>query len=244
MHFMSEIQNPWVSGYCGPDYRLAFPERKARGARLIDKTGQEFGRLTVMRMAPKRGRRVFWLCRCSCGQEREIVTDCLKPGGTESCGCFRVEVSRARMTTHGMRDSAEYSIWTNMRTRCGNPKNKAWADYGGRGIKICDRWLNSFENFLADMGPRPDGMTLERKDNNGDYSPDNCVWATPLEQAGNKRNNLRLTLGNETHHVREWERRLGVNYGTLQARVYAGWSDERVLTTPVIAKPQRKPRSE
>ena len=130
-----------------------------------------------------------------------------------------------------MRHSKEYGIWVSMRNRCSNPNVKAYANYGGRGIKVCDRW-QSFENFYADMGARPDGMTLERIDNDGDYEPSNVRWATRAEQANNKRNNRLLSFDGVTKTLAQWADGLGVSHATLVMRLKQGWPIDKAVTLP------------
>lgn len=150
-----------------------------------DLSAQSFGRLTVIARADSISGHATWLCRCECGQEKVIRAKSLLAGQTKSCGCQRNACSHghARLKAH----SAEYRTWVSIRQRCYQPSHVSFPNYGGRGIKVCARWRNSFEAFLADMGPRPDGHWIERKDNDGNYEPSNCIWATPLEQARNKR---------------------------------------------------------
>lgn len=172
----------------------------------------------------------MWLCRCECGGEKWVVVDALIGGGSQSCGCIKRERGRAFWMTHGMRRTKEYSIWTNMKTRCFNVSNAAYRHYGARGITVCDRWKDSFENFLSDMGPCPKGMTLDRRDNNGSYTPENCRWATLETQGGNRRNNRMVEWRGERMCLRAWERRLGVPYGRVQSRLNTGWDVERAMT--------------
>ncbi len=133
--------------------------------------------------------------------------------------------------THGMRNSPEYGVWAGMLNRCRNPRVRCYPNYGGRGIKVCDRWLK-FENFFADMGSRIDGMTIERINNNGDYTHENCRWAKPIEQYRNRRDNVYLTFQNRTLTLAEWGRALGFPETLVRDRRRAGWPVDRILTTP------------
>lgn len=130
--------------------------------------------------------------------------------------------------THGRTRTSEYGTWAQMRRRCLDISNQRYKDYGGRGITICERW-QSFENFFEDMGVRPEGMTLERIDNDGPYSPDNCRWATPSEQAKNRRSNISLTVHGETLTVEEWSKRANVTARNIYQRLRRGWPAERVI---------------
>jgi hypothetical protein len=203
--------------------------------KLIDLSGQTFGRLTVVRRHGLDGRNTTWLCTCDCGgpkaDEVIVQTYNLRHAKTVSCGCVRKENSAAATITHGMSETRVYHIWKMMLQRCTNPKADAYSNYGGRGITVDPSW-HEFEKFYADMGEPPSPKhTLEREDNNGNYTSSNCKWATDEEQANNRRTNVTLTLGERTMTKAQWARELGITDCSLQNRLDAGWSVERALTT-------------
>ena len=186
----------------------------------LDLTGERFGRLVVLnREGSNKWNKVTWLCHCDCGRYKVIVGTSLQSGNTKSCGCLHDEQIRELFTTHGERHSREYSAWCSMKGRCKNPNNKDYKHYGARGIKICNEWFNDFSVFLRNMGRCPEGLTLERIDNNGNYEPGNCKWATPREQALNRRDNILLTYSGKTQSAIEWAEDLGVKYSTFLAYV-------------------------
>lgn len=151
-------------------------------SRLIDEVGKKYSRLLVLRHTNEG----FWECICDCGKTILVKGVKLRKGHTQSCGCLQREAIKNIATTHGKSDTVEYSSWLAMKQRCLNPNNTNYKNYGGRGIKVCDEWLESFENFLQDMGNRPEGTSLERKDVNGDYSKLNCEWASFSKQSYNR----------------------------------------------------------
>jgi len=158
--------------------------------KVTNETGKRYGRLTVIRRSDKATYRgASWLCRCDCGMKTVVASCHLRKGDTRSCGCLRVDVGRELLTTHGLyyERMSEYWTWNDMIRRCYSPKRKRYPDYGGRGIRVCKRWRESFANFFADMGPRPKRLTLERKNNDGNYTPKNCCWATRKQQVHNRR---------------------------------------------------------
>lgn len=170
--------------------------------------GLRFGRLIVESLLPAGNRQ--WICRCDCGERPVIFQGNLVRGYTKSCGCLNRQLSRARCLTHGKSHSREHRIWKGMRARCYNRTNPNFSNYGGRGVGICDRWRNSFENFIADMGVCPTGLTIERINNDGNYEPGNCRWASRREQSGNKRNLVFIQLYGTRRFRAEWERALGL----------------------------------
>lgn len=211
--------------------------------RMIDLTGQRFERLLVLgRSAEKRGNctQAMWLCRCDCGKEIVTYGNTLRNGATKSCGCFSVDHCRKNFSTHKMTGTPEHKAWSSMIKRVTNPSPKDAHRYAGRGITVCDWWLE-FENFYADMGPRPSpNHSVERKNNDGNYEPGNCRWATKLEQMGNRSNNRYVVYRGERMHFNEAVRRAGVVKRTTAARRFniMGWSLEDSLETPTHRPPK------
>lgn len=202
--------------------------------------GDQFGRWAILErdLSRSQSRGHHWLCRCTCGTVRTVRAFRLLSGESLSCGCLARELIAQRNQTHGLYYTAEHRAWAGMRTRCRNPKSDSYDRYGGRGITVDSSW-DSFEQFLADMGPRPGaGYSIERIDNDGPYAPGNCRWATVLEQARNKHNNTRLTYHGQTMALSAWAEAKGIRADTIMARIGHGWSIEKALTTPT--RPHRR----
>lgn len=199
--------------------------------------GLKFGRMTVIAFAERAKRKRWWLCRCDCGTQKKACHTDLLNGATKSCGCLgdvRLQQMWDATKVHGhsgKRQTPTYRSWHKMKQRCLNPNDDGYQEYGGRGITICERWL-SFENFLADMGERPKGTSIDRKDTNGNYEPFNCRWATPKEQCNNMRKNVFLEYAGRRLTVAQWSREVDVSRGTIRSRLASGWSVERALCTP------------
>lgn len=190
----------------------------------IDLTGQRFGRLTVLRSA---------------GNSKSGHTTLLRSGATKSCGCLKHEYLVQSHTTHSETQTRLYNIWAKMRGRCARESDSGFENYGGRGITVCMEWQESYEKFRdwALSHGYKDGLTIDRKDNNGPYSPENCRWADAKQQARNRRSNNVITFNGETRLAIEWDEILGFSRRTVSRRVKSrGWSVERALTEPIHAQ--------
>ena len=188
-------------------------------SRKTDLKGKKFGRLLVLSEAEsnKRGS-AKWLCQCECGTQKVVDGGNLRRGLTRSCGCLQKEITSACNRTHGMALTPTYQVWKDMQNRCNKPDNRGYKDYGGRGITVYPQW-DKFENFYADMGERPDGLQIERRDNNKGYSPENCNWVTAQEQQRNKRNNRVIKYGGKSQCLIAWAEELKISEGALQHRL-------------------------
>lgn len=202
----------------------------ARGAFMYKSAlpGDRFGRLIVTAISSGRKRE----CLCDCGRVTTVERCNLTSGTTKSCGCLRAEVEKTASVTHGGTRGGwtpEYTVWHGMIQRCTNPRNPSYPRYGGRGISVSERWL-SFVHFLEDMGPRPSGHSIDRVDNDGPYSLQNCVWAVDKQQQRNKRSNRTLTFRGKSQTIAAWAEELSIPYDTIYARLRRGWDDERALS--------------
>ncbi|MDB5937503.1 MAG: uncharacterized protein JWQ01_4847 [Massilia sp.] len=185
--------------------------------------GNKFGRWTVgeINAQVKKGA-YYHLCKCDCGKEKLVASSNLAGGKSSSCGCLNRELARTRVTTHGLSKTVEYMTWNRMWTRCTNPKTDRYANYGGRGITVCDRW-KSFENFFEDMGVRPsDNHSIGRKENDGPYSPNNCAWETEEEQNSNKSTSRFIEFDGRRLTVSQWASETGISAGLIIHRLNEG----------------------
>ena len=177
------------------------------------------------------------LCICACGTERVLVSSRVRIGRSQSCGCLGNELLSTTRKLHGKSLTVEYCAWYNSRLRCNNPECPGYDNYGGRGISMCSRWSENFENFLSDVGHRPGkGYSLDRIDVNGNYEPGNVRWATWEQQANNKRSNVLISTAGETKTLGEWCRLFHLNYATIASRLRTGWEPEQAILTPVRQK--------
>lgn len=203
--------------------------------RKISLVGKTFGRLKVIADATPVKTYSYSVCQCECGAVVVKSNAVLRGGFTKSCGCYRKEFRRLTMTTHGHSiggATPTLSTWYNMVRRCTNPKDPHYHDYGGRGIMVCDRW-KQFENFLEDMGERPPGLTIERRDNNAGYCKENCYWATRKEQQRNRRNSRVITVNGITDCLASLCEVFGKDQNVVRGRLDCGWSTEDAFSKPV-----------
>jgi hypothetical protein len=204
---------------------------------MINLSGQTFGKLTVIRYHGRRGAKGShaWVCRCECGSEKVIQGRAMNGGGTVSCGCFAKSRIANANTKHGLHTRANrhplFDVWRSMRRRCYNRKTHNWHLYGARGIAVCERWRKSFAAFVEDMGPRPSGgYTIERRDNNGNYTPENCYWATMKTQSNNRRNNRAFEHGGRTLTLSQWAEVARIKNATISERLKRGWPFAKAIT--------------
>jgi hypothetical protein len=203
-------------------------EVKTCGHRM-DLSGERFGKLLVIgkdtsEQIGKR-KRVKWVCLCDCGRYTSVSTDNLKYGNTTSCGCLKLTCS----VTHGLTGTPTYKVWDHIIQRCNNPNNKKYKDYGGRGITVCEEWLD-FNNFVKDMGIKPDGLEIDRVDNSRGYYKDNCRWTTHIENNRNRRNNRTILFNGKVKCISEWAKELGLNVDTIRRRLDRGKSVEEAFS--------------
>lgn len=207
--------------------------------------GEVFGRLTAIRPMGTASRwKPLWEFKCSCGNIKTLNIYCVLSGAVRSCKCLHLDMVIKHGHARGCKKaSPTYSSWVACIERCRNPNVRCYSRYGGRGIKVCDRWTNSFENFLEDMGHRPFGHTLDRINNDGPYCKENCKWSTPKEQGNNRENSPIITWGDVTLNLMQWSEKTGLSKSLIYARFFRqNWSAEKALTTPkmeIYAHPKR-----
>lgn len=202
-----------------------------------DLTGQRFGRLTVLYRVQNRGASTMWKCRCDCGNERNISANSLHNGTSASCGCMRRELAAEKHTKHNHCHSRLYTIYNNMKARCYRVTNHKYPRYGGRGIKLCDEWLNDFGKFFdwAMANGYQENLTIDRIDNDGDYEPSNCRWVTNVEQSNNRSSNHLIEFQGQTRNITEWSKITGLSYSAISSRINKlEWSPEKALSTPLL----------
>jgi len=197
--------------------------------RVLGLEGNRYGMWTVLSKTDTPTRPSKWLCVCDCGTTKEVNTSSLRTGGSTSCGCARVSAMVLRNTLHGKTNTREFNSWASMVARCVDPAHQAYRHYGGRGITVCAEW-QSFSAFFKDMGLRPEGTSLDRIDNNGNYCAINCRWATKDEQDSNKRNTVFCTVNGVRKPVSYWAKKLGISHSALTYRLSLGMPVEDACT--------------
>ena len=199
--------------------------------------GRKFNRLTVLSFAGMDGRYSSFLCECQCGTRKIIRGTNLTHGGVVSCGCWKKERGKTQgegQRRHGQCGSRTYKSWHSMKMRCNNPNSSGWELYGGRGVSICNRWLESFENFYADMGDRPENTSLDRINPNGNYEPSNCRWATPKQQSRNSRNTVKVQWKGEERLLVELCEELGIDVRRTYSRIHRGVPINEAVSTELF----------
>lgn len=213
-------------------------KREERPWKIKSLSGKKFGHLTAIEIAGRKitpcgSVKVLWLCKCDCGRFHVVERSKLVNNHTRSCGCKSVEMIRDKITTHGKKRTRVYRSWCAMKSRCYNPHVKDYKNYGGSGVLVCDRWKNSFEAFYEDMGEPPTGMTLDRIDPRGGYSPENCRWANAKDQANNKKNTKTIVLNGAERHIADVAKEFGMKPQTLYSRIFRGMTAEEAVSLPV-----------
>lgn len=204
--------------------------------KLENLTGQRFGRLIVIKQGKStwKSNRTSWDCACNCGNKINVASKNLKNGRTQSCGCLMRDSARERgrkSIKHGMEGTKPYKLWGCIKARCYNPNNPSYRNYGARGISMCEEWRNDFKMFYdwVIANGYGDGLQIDRIDKNGNYEPNNCRFITCKENQRNRRDNILITIGDETKTVSAWAEESGINYHTMLHRVKCGWGEERLL---------------
>lgn len=196
-----------------------------------DLTGNKYYKLEVISQSETLNKNARWLCRCDCGKETIVEGAKLRKSEIKSCGCSKLEFYVQAMTDHGLSNTRLFNIWAKMRQRCYSPNFIDYPRYGARGIQICEEW-NDFQTFYdwANNNGYNELLTIDRKDNDGNYSPLNCKWATMTEQSNNRRSNKHLTIDGETKTIAEWSRHSGVKYETMRSRISSGKTGNELIS--------------
>lgn len=200
------------------------------GKKVENMIGRRFGRYVVLEETKERKKdgTIKYLCRCDCGNERIVSGSLLRSGQSKSCGCYNRDVVKKENPNY---KKPLYGILNSMKQRCNNKNDKAYHNYGARGIRVCEEWakdFNSFEEWAINNGYR-NGLWIDRIDDNGNYEPNNCRWATPKEQQNNKRTNVMITINGETKNIEEWSNISGIGWATIKRRIELGWENENLL---------------
>ncbi len=202
------------------------------GRKVVRMEGQQVGHLTVLSLAESNAKGgAKWNVRCVCGTMKVIARSDLKKGLIKSCGCkqFESRFKHGHTSRSRERRTGTYTVWASMIARCENPQHAHYKNYGGRGITVCEAWRTDFRNFLMDMGEKPHGLSIERSNNDGPYEKANCRWASRLEQGANKRNNVLITIGEETMHASRWAQRYGLPHPVVIDRYKRKWPLDKLF---------------
>lgn len=203
----------------------------------MELTGKQFGRWTVLQFSHSQGYIKYWLCKCECGTVKPVRQMSLTSGRSTSCGCYHREEAKSigdRSRKHGDFGTKLYGVWAGMKRRCNNKNTKFYEDYGGRGIKVCDEWQEyiNFKQWAISTGYH-DGLSIERKNVNGNYCPENCIWIPLSEQNLNKRNTIRINYAGKLYTIKEISEITGLKERTISGRYERGWTPEQIFTTPL-----------
>ena len=198
----------------------------------LDLTNKKFNKLTVIKKVKNQNHKTMWLCQCDCGNTTLVITSNLTCNRIKSCGCLKNEQLIKRNTTHNQRHTHLYEVWKTMKQRCNNPRSKSYKNYGGRGIKVCDDWVNSFKSFYewSMLNGYKKGLTIDRINNNGNYCPENCRWADRITQANNSRWNKHITINGKDDTLANWLRFYNIKDYEYYKRIKKGYSEQEALT--------------
>jgi len=212
------------------DVRIKNKEKKQKSIK-----GKKFGKLTPIKLSINKEGSIEWFCHCDCGNVKAVSATAILNYNVRSCGCLLDENRKSfavNQQTHGLSNTREYGVWCAMHSRCYNPNNKSYKHYGARGIEVCERW-HRFENYISDMGARPiEGHSIDRIDVNGDYSPENCRYASAKTQANNTRKTIYMEIDGQTKPLTEWAEIFNIKSATVRNRLRKGWADRDALTKP------------